>query len=98
MLLIVANGLAGLFFLLVHVVLGRWMSGTDYALLVSLIGLLNVLSVGANSLQLTVARFTAARPEPDAWRGPLLHGARRLAFWIVPLVLGWSVVSLWLRS
>lgn len=93
LLLILANGLAGLFFLLVHVVLGRSMDGKDYAILVSLIGLLNVLSVGANALQLTVARFTADRLSvtTDAWH----RLARPLALWSGPALLAWCVVA-WL--
>ncbi|MEM8997497.1 MAG: hypothetical protein AAGF23_22115, partial [Acidobacteriota bacterium] len=67
-LLIVANGLAGLLFLAVHVVLGRSMDGVDYAALVSLIGLLNVLSVGSNALQVAMARFTAGVDAASAAR------------------------------
>ncbi|MEO1086267.1 MAG: hypothetical protein AAFY88_18685 [Acidobacteriota bacterium] len=72
-LLVVANGLAGLLFLAVHIVLGRSMDGVDYAALVSLIGLLNVLSVGSNALQVAMARFTAGVQATDA-----AHFSRRV--------------------
>ncbi|MEM1180817.1 MAG: hypothetical protein AAGM22_20905 [Acidobacteriota bacterium] len=93
-LLIVANGLAGLLFLGVHVVLGRTMDGVDYAALVSLIGLLNVLSVGSNALQVAMARVTAD-PEADSSTGPRLSRRvlRRAATWAPAALALWLAAS-----
>ncbi|MEM9557408.1 MAG: hypothetical protein AAGC60_24330 [Acidobacteriota bacterium] len=97
-LLLVANGLAGLLFLLVHAVLGRWMDGVDYALVVSLLGLLNVLSVGGNALQLAMARATAGRAaRTDAWSSLARSGLGRMVRLLPLLLLAWCGVAWLLR-
>ncbi|MEL7061650.1 MAG: polysaccharide biosynthesis C-terminal domain-containing protein [Acidobacteriota bacterium] len=98
-LLVVANGLAGLLFLGVHVVLGRRLTGVDYAMVVSLLGLLNVLSVGASAIQLTAARHVAASTDPRVDPTALARwGLSRLMLVGVPALAGWCLLAVPLRG
>ncbi len=57
--LMVSNGLAGFFFLLVHMVAGRWLPPREYAVFVALLGLLWIILVPSSALQVAVARYAA---------------------------------------
>ena len=91
----VANGVAGLLYLLVHVVLGRKLDGLEYASFVSLVGLLNVLGLGATALQLTLARFTAeAEGNPSFWTALIRRAFRGGLWWGLAAWVGWSLLAL----
>ena len=102
-LMTVSNAVAGGLFLATHMVVGRSLEGVDYALLVALLGLLNVLGVPQATLQLVVARFAAepATGEPmgtaAAWVR-LLRWSVRQVTWVgaVAMVL-WLLCLPWTR-
>lgn len=57
--MIASNGLAGLLFMAVHMVGGRWMPPTEYSAWVSLLGLLWIILVPSAALQVAMARYAA---------------------------------------
>lgn len=96
LLMIAANGAAGLCYLLVHVVLGRRMDGLEYASLVALIGLLNVLSLGGTALQVVLARFTAESElagRSQLWMTALRRALERGLFWGLGALALWALLA-----
>ncbi len=57
--MVVSNGLAGVLFMGVHMVSGRWMQPVDYAAFVSMLGLLWIIMVPSAALQVAVARYAS---------------------------------------
>ncbi len=57
--MVVSNGLAGVLFMGVHMVAGRWMEPSGYAALVSMLGLLWIIMVPSATLQVAVARYAS---------------------------------------
>lgn len=98
-LLIVGNALIGFLYLLVHAVLGRVMTPLDYASVVSLLGLLNILSLAANAVQITMARYAAEYAEKGQ-HGLWIFIVRQVAWRITQIGLGsllvWAGLSFWL--
>lgn len=82
--LFVGSSISAALFLLFHMLTGRWMPGEDYAELVALIGLLNVLNVPAGVMQLTMARYVAERAQrekAEAWLLFVRRGLREVSRW-----------------
>ena len=100
LLLIVVSGLCGLLFMLVHVVLGRRLDAIDYAALVSLIGLMNVLAVPSGAVQVAMARYVAEYAEGhglEAWATLVRRAVRRLLLASAVGLAAWVGASVWLR-
>ena len=99
--LFAGNGVTSVLFLLFHMLAGRQMRGEDYAEFVAMIGLLNVLSVPAGVMQLTMARHIAERDRlstVEAWLLLVRKGLRGVTRWGL-LALGiWCLGSPLLRS
>ncbi|MEM1205015.1 MAG: hypothetical protein AAGN66_17425 [Acidobacteriota bacterium] len=103
LLMIGANGTAALLYLLVHVALGRRLPGVDYAVLVSLLGLLNILGIGAAALQTTLARYIALAAQDDGddgglWLAVTRRALRRAGLWALPAAGLWCLATPWLRD
>ena len=88
-LMVVSQALVGFLFLLTHVVLGRRMEEVSYAVVVALLGLLNVLSLPTNTVQIVVTRFVAGF---KAASGPGLGAAVVRA--VTGGVVHWGLVGL----
>lgn len=99
--LFAGNGVTSVLFLLFHMLAGRQMRGEDYAEFVAMIGLLNVLSVPAGVMQLTMARHIAERNRlstVEAWLLLVRKGLSGVTRWGL-LALGlWGLASPFLRS
>jgi O-antigen/teichoic acid export membrane protein len=99
--LFAGNGAMAFLFLLFHVLLGRWMLPVDYATLVALIGLLNVLNVPAGVMQLTMARYVAEyvhRDDADTWLLLVRRGLRLVTQWGLVALGLWCLGAPWLRA
>ncbi|MCX7819830.1 MAG: hypothetical protein N2652_11600 [Kiritimatiellae bacterium] len=103
--MIVSNGLAGLLFLAVHMVAGRWMAPTEYAAFASLLGLLWIVLVPSAALQVAVARYASeyCHARDDAMWGGLVGSVVRLVTaGGALLAAGWCVAAtplqVWLRA
>src|ERR1039458_7827861 len=82
--LFVGSSAAAVLFFLFHVLMGRLMGPVDYAELVALIGLLNVLNVPAGVMQLTMARYVAEyvqREDAATWLLLVRRGLRLVTWW-----------------
>lgn len=100
-LLIIANGFAGLLFMLVHVAMGRMMTSADYAVLVSLLGLLNILNVPSSAIRVMMARYVAEYAHGDdvsLWVTLVKRAFSRLTLVAIVGLIGWFGVSLLLPA
>jgi O-antigen/teichoic acid export membrane protein len=98
-LLIVASGLTGVLFMLVHVALGRMMDSLDYAVLVSLLGMLNILNVPSNAIRVVLARYVAEYAHGNAvelWVTLVKRAFQRVALYAALALAGWGMASLWI--
>ncbi len=102
--MIVSNGLAGLLFLAVHMVAGRWMAPTEYAAFASLLGLLWIVLVPSAALQVAVARYAAeyCHARDEAMWGRLVGSVARVVTMTgALLLLVWGAAAApmhaWLR-
>ena len=99
--LFAGNGITSFLFLLFHMLAGRKMAGADYAEFVAMVGLLNVLSVPAGVMQLTMARYIAERDPltaDETWPWLVRRGLRKVTGWGL-LALGmWCLISPALRT
>lgn len=98
-LLIAANGLTGLLFMLVHVAMGRMMDPLDYAVLVSMLGMLNILNVPSNAIRVVLARYVAEYAHGHAvemWAKLVRRAFKRVALYAAAALAAWALVSLWL--
>ena len=98
--LMAGHGASAFLVVLFHALVGRLMGEVEYALLVALLALLNVLSVPANVISTTMARYVAEtvhRADPGTW----LQLVRRAITLMTPVGLlalaGWCAATPWLR-
>lgn len=99
--LILSNGLAGLLFLAVHVVAGRWMAPNEYSTFASLLGLLWIVLVPSAALQVAVARYAAeyCHARDDVMWGRLVRSVTRVVTLAgAVLTLVWAAVAVPLHS
>ena len=100
-LLFAGNGATSFLFLLFHMLAGRRMAGADYGEFVAMVGLLNVLSVPAGVMQLTMARCIAERAGASAeaaWLGLVRVGLRGVTRWGLAALALWWLASWPLRA
>jgi len=98
--LFAGNGFTSFLFLLFHMLAGRRMAGADYAEFVAMVGLLNVLSVPAGVMQLTMARYIAERDPLEAdetWLLLVRRGLRGVTLWGLAALSLWCLISPALR-
>ena len=101
LILFIGNGITSFLFLLFHMLAGRKMAGEAYAEFVAMIGLLNVLTVPAGVMQLTMARHIAERDQKstaEAWLLLVRRGLSGVTRWGLLALCVWCAVSPWLRS
>ena len=99
--LFAGNGATSFLFLLFHMLAGRKMAGADYGEFVAMVGLLNVLSVPAGVMQLTMARYIAERnplSADEAWLLLVRRGLRGVTVWGLAALGVWCLVSPALRT
>lgn len=99
--LFVGNGAMSLLFLLFHILMGRLMGPVEYAGLVALIGLLNVLNVPAAVMQLTMTRYVAEyvqREDEATSRLMVRLGLRQVTLWGLLALALWTLGAPWLRA
>ncbi len=99
--LFAGNGATSFLFLLFHMLAGRKMAGADYAEFVAMVGLLNVLSVPAGVMQLTMARYIAERDPreaDEAWLLLVRRGLRGVTLWGLAALGLWCLISPVLRT
>ena len=99
--LFAGNGATSFLFLLFHMLAGRKMAGADYGEFVAMVGLLNVLSVPAGVMQLTMARYIAERnpsSADEAWLLLVRRGLRGVSVWGLAALGVWCLVSPALRT
>jgi O-antigen/teichoic acid export membrane protein len=93
----VANNLAGFLYLMFHVVLGRRMDAVDYASMVALLGLLNLLNIPAAAIQISLARFVAEFTHQNAvqlWVTIVRRAIFRITVWGLLGLALWCAVSM----
>ncbi len=93
--MVVGNATAGLLFLAVHMVGGRWMPAGEYAAFVALLGLLWIVLVPSSALQVAVARYAAEychASETELW-GRLFRSVMRLV-----TAVGLPAAAAWLAA
>ncbi|MCX6995746.1 MAG: hypothetical protein NTV49_01340, partial [Kiritimatiellaeota bacterium] len=98
--LFAGNGVMAFFILLFHMLMGRRLAPVDYAGLVALLGLLNVLNVPAGVLQLTMARYVAEcvqRNDAATWRLLVRRGLRLITQGGLVALALWCLGAPWLR-
>ena len=91
--LVVANGMVGLLFMLVHVVVGRKMAGIDCVVLVLLLGTLNVLNVPSHAIRVVLARYVAEYSHGNAvevWVTLVKRAFKRLGLWALGGIVCWK--------
>ena len=94
--MIFAGAATGVLYMLVHVVLGRMMGKVEYAQVVALLGLLNVLSVFSKAMGFTVARFVAEHIKQNAveiWVTIFKRAVKRVSFCILGGFMLWIACS-----
>lgn len=100
-LLVSTGALTGLLYMMVQSALGRMMDKVDYAQVVALLGLLNVLSLPASAMQLTIARYVAEHSHQnavDVWVTIFKRAIRRVGLLAGAGLLVWLLLSGMLRD
>jgi O-antigen/teichoic acid export membrane protein len=95
-LLVVMGAATGLLYMVTQSVLGRMMGEVDYAQVVALLGLLNVLSLPASAMQLTMARYVAEHAQQNAvqiWVTIFKRALRRVGLFSLSGFLLWGLFS-----
>ncbi len=83
-LLVNAGVITGFLYMLVHPILGRLMSGIDYADFAQLLKLLFVIGVPASALRVAMARYVSEYHHADAvdvWTTVVRRALRRMSVW-----------------
>lgn len=95
-------GLCGnVLFIVFHAVMKRSMGEIDYASLVALLGLLNVLSLPVTAMTITISRFIAEHVHNkaiDVWVTIYRRALRRIGFISVLALAVWVVLSPFLQK
>jgi O-antigen/teichoic acid export membrane protein len=100
-LMIVSSALSGLFYLLVHVFVGRLLGKVEYGQLVALLGLLNVINLPSSTARIVLARFVAEYAHGNAtqlWVTVVKRAVRRITLWGIVALLLWSLLSTVIRD
>lgn len=100
-LLVCVGALTGLLYMIVQSALGRMMDKVDYAQIVALLGLLNVLSLPTAAMQLTIARYVAEHAHQnaiDVWVTIFKRAVRRVGMFVGVGLLIWVLCSGLLRD
>ncbi|MCH9651257.1 MAG: oligosaccharide flippase family protein [Deltaproteobacteria bacterium] len=99
-LLVLSQAAVGFLFLLTHVILGREMDGGTYAIVVALLGLLNILSLPTNTVQVVVTRYIAGIESPHHQLGAQVVRtiSRRVLGWGSAGLLAWAAFAWWQSS
>lgn len=100
-LLMAAGGVSGMLFFVFHAVMKRMMGATDYASVVALLGLLNVLAVPIAAMTFTISRFVAEHVETNAvsvWVTIYKRAMRRITLWAAAFLIVWIALSPWLTD
>ena len=100
-LLVNAGVITGFLYMLVHPILGRLMTGVDYADFGQLLKLLFVIGVPASALRVAMARYVTEYHYADAadvWTTIVRRALRRISFWAVAGLMLWTALSPWVRS
>lgn len=95
-LLLMAVGISGVLLLVFHMLMKRMLGETDYASLVSLLGLLNVLSIPVAAMKFTMSRFVAEHVHNNAvaaWVTIYRKALRKIFVWGGVALLVWLAFS-----
>lgn len=95
-LLVVTGGVSGLLFAIFHATMKRMLGEVDYASVVALLALLNVLSLPVNALQMTISRFVAEHVHSDAvevWVTIYKRAIRRITMIGLVAVVVWALFA-----
>ncbi len=95
------TGLISLLFVLFHAVVSRLMGTAEYAKLVGLIALLNVLNVPSAVIATTMARYVAEfvhRNDTDTWRLLVRRGLKLTTPIALLVLVVWCLAAPWLRA
>jgi heptosyltransferase-2 len=95
-LLMMAGGLSGILFFVFHAVMKRMMGEGDYASVIALLGLLNVLAVPMAAMTFTISRFVAEHVAADAaavWVTIYKRAVRRITLCAAVALLVWVLLS-----
>lgn len=99
--MIVCGGLSGVLYMLVHAALGRMMDEVAYAQVVSLLGLMSVLSVLSVAMENTIARYIAEHAHlqaEDLWVTVFKRAISKITIFASLGLLIWCAISPWLRT
>ena len=100
-LLVLAGGISGLLFALFHAAMKRMLGPVDYASVVALLALLNVMALPVEAMGLTIARFVSEHINNNAvevWVTIYKRAIRRITLVGCILVVIWIVFAAPLRS
>lgn len=99
--MMLSGGLAGALFFVFHAVMKRMLGDSDYASLVSLLGLLNVMGLPMTVIAFTMTRFVAEHAEANAvavWTTIFKRAMRKMSAVAIGGLLLWIIFSDWLTK
>ena len=99
--MMLSGGLAGALFFIFHAVMKRMLGDVDYASLVSLLGLLNVMGLPMTAIAFTMTRFVAEHAEANAvvvWTTIFKRALRKMSVVAGGGLLIWIIFSDWLAD
>ncbi len=99
-LLIVSGGLTGLLFAVFHAAMKRMLGTVDYASVVALLALLNVMALPVDAMRMTISRFVAEHIHNNAgevWVTIYKRAIRRITMVGLAAMIGWIVFAVPLK-